>query len=500
MALVAVLEAPFLLATDDKQEFRDFIWYEIGYKPTAAQQAFHSAQNRLKLVAGGIRGGKSYSTAMEFIGECSVVNGLIWIVGPDYAQCKPEFLYLYDAFKKFGWVQKESMPEKGSQVMTLVNGCRIETKSSDDTRALASFAPHALLQVEAGQQTHEIYLKVLERALQHNAKVILSGTFEGALSWYAELFLKWQAANPEKAKSFSIPTWSNTVEFPGGRYDPKIVELENSMPPELFAERCGAVPYKPAGLVHRVFDHARNVGVLPFDKTWPIELAVDPAQHTYACLAIQWKRQNLLEWWYTDLVNKGVPRDDIPFPEQFSREQLDQLWTRVRVIDEVYEHGITAQDIIPLVMARPWWQHINLRSAGVIDIAGTAKQANKSQAQIWREEAGATFRNKFIYIEESINVVNVRLKGVDPLGVPLLQFSHLMRQDKGMDGRAMGTVAEMGLYRYPPWSEGSNSTNKPIDANNDGCKALAYWLYDRFGPVVERKKKKVQKIKRAYWR
>jgi hypothetical protein len=483
----------------EKQALRDLVWQTIKYKPTAAQEAFHSHIGRLKLVAGGIRAGKSYSTAMEFIGECAVKNGLIWIVGPDYAQGKAEFKYLYDAFKLLGWVAKESMPEKGAQVMTLTNGCRIETKSSDDTRALASFAPNALLMVEAGQQTHETYLKVLERALQHNAKVVLSGTFEGALSWYAELYMKWQAVNRENAKSFSIPSWSNTVDFPGGRDDPKIKDLENSMPPELFAERCGAVPYKPAGLVHRVFDHARNVAELAYDKGWSIELAIDPAQHTYACLAIQWKKQTLLEWWYTDKLAEYKRRDDIPYPIEFSSEQLAQEWTRVRVIDEVYEHNITAQDIIPLVMTRSWFRHLNLRNAGTIDIAGTHRQANLSQTKIWRDIAGCTFRHNFIFIEESINVVNVRLKGVDPLGVPLLQFSHKMRQDKGMDGRAMGTIAEMGLYKYPPWSEGKNETNKPVDANNDGCKALAYWLYDRFGPVVERRKRRQQQVTRRYF-
>lgn len=484
---------------DEKRALRDLVWLTIKYKPTEAQEAFHSHIGRLKLVAGGIRAGKSYSTAMEFVGECAVKDGLIWIVGPDYAQGKAEFKYLYDAFKLLGWVAKESMPEKGAQVMHLANGCRIETKSSDDTRALASFAPNALLMVEAGQQTHETYLKVLERALQHNAKVVLSGTFEGALSWYAELFMKWQAVNRENAKSFSIPSWSNTVDFPGGRDDPKIRELENSMPPELFAERCGAVPYKPAGLVHRVFDHARNVTELDYNPLWPIELAIDPAQHTYAALAIQWKKQTLLEWWYYDLIAKGVRREDIPPPEQFTPEQLAQEWTRVRVIDEIYEHNITAQDLIPIVMARPWFKAINLRNAGTIDIAGTHRQANLSQTKIWQDIAHATFRHKFIFIEESINVVNVRLKGVDPLGVPLLQFSHKMRQDKGMDGRAMGTIAEMGLYKYPPWAEGKNETNKPIDANNDGCKALAYWLYDRFGPVVERRKRRQQQVTRRYF-
>lgn len=491
----------WLAGLDEKTEFRDLVWFEIGYTPTAAQWAFHNHRCRLKLVAGGVRAGKSNSTAMEFVGECFVDNALIWIVGPDYTQCKPEFDYLFEAFSRLGWVAKASTPEKGARSMTLKNGCRIETKSSDDARALASFAPNALLMVEAGQQTHDIYLKILERALQHNAKVILSGTFEGSLSWYADLYTKWQGPNVENGRSFSFPSWSNYNAFPGGRNDPAIVELESILTPELFAERVAAVPYKPAGLVHRIFDTARNVAVLPFDPTWQTEIAVDPAQHTYAILVIQWKQMSLLEWWYYDHLDLGLykSRDDVPFPTAWTPEQLKEEWTRVRVVDEIYQHNITAQDIIPLAMAAPWWKYLR-DVAGVIDIAGTAKQANKSQTEIWRAEAKKSFRHKMIFIEEGINVVNVRLKAVDPLGVPLLQFSHKLRQDKGPDGRALGILAEFGLYRYPPWMEGKSTTDKPIDANNDACKALAYWLFDRFGPVVERKKRQKRVVKRNYWR
>jgi hypothetical protein len=167
---------------------RDLAWDQDKYTPTAAQMAFHAHESRLKLVAGGVRAGKSRSTAAEFYGELAIPGGLLWIVGPDYEQCKPEFRYIYNVFLAMGWVARVSMPERGAQSMVLVNGCRIQTKSSDDAESLASFAPNAILMVEAGQQSWEVYQKILERALEHNAKVILSGTFEGSLSWYAELY------------------------------------------------------------------------------------------------------------------------------------------------------------------------------------------------------------------------------------------------------------------------------------------------------------------------
>ena len=437
--------------------FRRICWGVANYKPSAAQQAFHDDDSRLKLVAGGIRGGKSYSTAMDVLPDLLIDNGLIWIVGPDYEQCKPEWEYMHNVLKTLGYITKASNPERGGRSFETSWGARVQTKSSDDARSLASFAPHVILMVEAGQQSYETMQKVLERALEHNAKVIMSGTFEGALSWYADIFEKWQGANPEHGRSFSIPSWSNTAIFPGGRDDEKIKALEAAMPYELFMERCGAVPFKPSGLVFKEFDREKHVHRIDFRPGLPVELAIDPATHTYAVLAVQWE------------VKNGT--------------------THVYVIDEIYEHDIIAQSIIPLVKERPWFKHVK---GGVIDIAGTQRAANKSQVQIWHEETGIPLRSHYVFIEESISVVKLRLQN------ETVHFDYRLDSSKGYDGKANGILGEFGLYKWRDWNEGQATKQRPVDSNNDALKALGYWLYDRFGPVVERKKRGKPRV-RAYY-
>jgi hypothetical protein len=165
--------------------------------------------------------------------------------------------------------------------------------------------------------------------------------------------------------------------------------------------------------------------------------------------------------------------------------------TYVYVVDEVYTHNLIAQDIIPIVKTRPWFKRVK---SGVIDIAGTHRQANKSQVQIWMEETGIALRSNYVFIEDSIDVVRLRLRGE----VPLLTFDYRLRSDKSHSGKANGILAEAGLYRWPEWTEGQRSKRKPIDANNDGWKAVGYWNYDRFGPVVERKKMGKAKIRSVY--
>jgi hypothetical protein len=461
----------------DPSLVRRLVWATCKYTPTIgpeSQSKFHTDKSLLKLVAGGVRAGKSKSTAMEMIEQCAVPNGLIWIVGPDYEQCKPEFEYMLAPFQMLGWVRKVNKPDKGSRSFELVNGCKVQTKSSDDADSLASFAPHAILMVEAGQQTLETYLKVLERGLEFNAKIILSGTFEKADTWYADLWEKWQGINPEGGVSFSLPSWSNTKLFPGGRNDYKIKRLEDSMPEELFMERCGAIPYKPAGLVFRRFERSKKIvnGDLPmewhvrrldFDPDYPIELAVDPATHTYAVLAVQW------------------------------------VGPKVRVVDEIYMHDAIAQNVIPEVMARPWWPYLK-PVCGVMDNAGKQRHGNQSNLDVWREMTGKHFRTNYVFIDESINCVKLRLEKVDEEdNLPLLQFDYRLNSSKGAGGKANGILAEMGLYRYRDYKDGSNVSKVPIDANNDSCKALGYWLFDKYGPVVERKEKKYETVKSHYW-
>lgn len=464
------------MTTYDPYLVRRLAWATAKYTPTIgpdSQTKFHADKSLLKLVAGGVRAGKSKCTAMEMIAQCAITNGLIWIVGPDYEQCKPEFEYMLTVFKLLGWVRKVNKPDKGSRSFELVNGCKVQTKSSDDTDSLASFAPHAILMVEAGQQTFETYLKVLERGLEHNAKIILSGTFEKADTWYADLWEKWQGINPEGGASFSLPSWTNTKVFPGGRNDIKIKRLEDSMPEELFLERCAAIPYKPAGLVFRKFERSQkvlnsteqlpwHVRRLDYDPSLPIELAVDPATHTYAVLAVQW---------------------DGP---------------KVRVIDEIYLHDTIAQNVIPEVMARPWWKHLK-PNCGVMDNAGKQRHGNQSNLDIWRDMAGKTFRTNYIFIDESINTVRLRLEKTDDDGQPLLQFDYRLNSSKGIGGKANGILAEMLLYRYRTQKEGSSVSRVPIDANNDSCKALGYWLFDKYGPVVERKPTRYKTTKSHYW-
>jgi hypothetical protein len=99
--------------TERQYNFRRLVWKAAGYAPSPDQKVFHDAPNRFKQVAGGVGAGKSYSSAREVDAYTVIENGLGWIIGPDYEQCKPEFDYLLDTYIDMGTVDEGSISRPG---------------------------------------------------------------------------------------------------------------------------------------------------------------------------------------------------------------------------------------------------------------------------------------------------------------------------------------------------------------------------------------------------
>lgn len=484
-------------------------WAKMGYRPVTGewpifnpelpdkpviisrgQMEIHECPSDLIMVTGGVRAGKSFWLAMDNVPDLFRDDGLIWFVGPDYEQARAEFDYLLQAAQALGIVADVSIPKRGGCTFVTTWGCTVTTKSSKDATTLASRAPHRVNGCEMGQQDYVVYEKLAERALQHNAKIVMVGTLEQSQEWYPALWEKWRGANLECGRSFSLPTWCNAAEFPAGRDDPKIKRLEAILPGEVFLERCAAVPYKRSGLVHKRYSSSSHVFPLEFNPALPIELAIDPAQHTYAIEAIQWEKLTV-EKHLLKAAARGEPLPDI---SKLTKAQLSQEVTRAYVIDEIYTHDMIAHDIIPMVQEKPWYPYVK---QGVIDIAGTHHDANKSQVEIWRDLTGIYLRSQMVSIEDQIQAMNLRLRNHPDLGLPLLLFDYRLRSDRDFAKRPLGVRAELELYSYPPTKATGQQAPKPVDWANDGIKAICYWLVDQFGSVLDNEFKR-QTFRRKY--
>lgn len=421
--------------------------------------------HRIIQVLGGERGGKSiFGSFLLVTGMNPTKRELYWIVGPDYRQARPEFLYIYHWLNDAGLIAEVSMPDSETSPwnMTTKWGTKIETRSGGDEKKLASFSVHGIIMSEAAQQSQVNYLKLLGRISETRGFLILIGTLEEGLPWYGQLYDRWQGENSLNARSFSLPTWSNLEIYPGGRDDPEIKRLEAEYPSDLFRVRFGAEPEAKHGLVLNQFSMKEQVKHLEVDERLPVELCIDPAHHTYAVLFVQ----------YDGLV--------------------------CNVLDRIYAKRTIAQYVIPEAQGNRLWKYIDPSSAGVIDIAGTQHQANKSQVELWKEIAGVTLVSKKFGLDDTINTLNYRFSSNNSLHRPLVYFNDHFGADVAPNGIAMDVLGEPLSWKWPADRPNTNKHIKPIDHNNDAMKALAYGLMHRYG-VFEKPRARRKAMKRGEW-
>src|SRR4030042_230111 len=237
------------------EDFRQAIFQDLNYQPTPLQELIHQDNHRIKLVAGGERGGKSHVGSRE--ADLYIPRSkLIWIVGAEYEKTRPEFEYIFQDCLKLELVKSGGPTKIPPWEFICWNGCRVTTKSAKDPQDIGMEAPDFVLVCEAAQLDYEAFLRLRGRIAEKRAPMMLTGTFEGSLGWYAEYFTRWQGANIEDAKSFSLPSWDNHFIYPPGNkditlFDSRVIKNVNdeifnlwagSTPGDVFLERCGGVP------------------------------------------------------------------------------------------------------------------------------------------------------------------------------------------------------------------------------------------------------------------
>jgi hypothetical protein len=449
--------------------------FDINNNPLQAEAIYKVLDGaRFLLICGGERSGKSFLTVAiallliqpqdpDNLDQCPPT--LVWVVGPDYLQARAEFEYLYYTLERGGFIKSVSMPnsQTSSWNLTTTWNCTITTKSSGDIRKLASFAPDVFIMSEAAQQEYGVYLKARGRVAQKRGHILLSGTLEQGLPWYGDLLKRWRGRNAEGGHAVSIPTWTNKKEFPGGWHDPEIVGLRESVHEDYFMERYGAEPRKATNLVIPEFDYTQHVKELKPEPDAPVELWIDPGKNAYAVLFVQ------------------------------------TLGKTTHVLDRVYRRGVIAQDVIPEVKDNPLWELVmkNTQSHGVIDIAGRQQHGAPSQIEIW-QDAGVQLRSNYVHQDIGRDVVRYRLRPLGKDEAPLLFFNSHMTNRMSPDGTAEDVFAEFELWKWRTRHHNSSEPRHPIDANNHAIKALGYGLYDKFGPIEERRPLGKRK-QRAYW-
>ena len=428
-----------------RPELRDYLFEKVGFAPLDEQRRILESAYRFTLVAGGEQAGKSLVASKYLLSRFAETEerGLYWLVAADYERTRAEFDYLLADFSALG-ILKEASKRVDPGHLLLADGTRIETKSAKDPRTLAMRAPNGIIGCEASQLDLETFFRLRARCAPKRGWMFLSGTFEGSLGWYPQMFTAWASGADKEARAFSLPSYTNTHLYPNGVNDLEIQRLREVSSDNFFMERIEGTPSPPEGLVFPEFRPDAHISEVEYEKGDPVHLWMDPGYAgAYSVVAVQVRGEQIC------------------------------------VIDEIYEQGLVTEDIIEVAQTRDWWTDVRF---GVIDIAGTQHQAMAAPAEVWLERTGLFLSSQKIRINEGTE----RLKGwlkIDPkTHAPRIVFNP----------RCHGILSEFGsapnpfdgqtkAYRWKTDREGNIVGEIPEDKYNHSVKAVIYGLIDRFG-------------------
>jgi hypothetical protein len=158
-------------------------------------------------------------------------------------------------------------------------------------------------------------------------------------------------------------------------------------------------------------------------------------------------------------------------------------------------------DVIPLVKAHEYYPKVK---TGVIDIAAQQHHANRSQLEVWSSMCPQIeLSYNLVPIHAGIDALERHLKHDYALERPGIMFAPHLSNEIMEDAKlsiALGTFAEFRLYRWATdQGHNHNIKRRPVDRNNHAIKALSYYLYHVFGPVVDEAKELFKTRHHSYW-
>jgi terminase large subunit-like protein len=271
----------------------------ISYFPHQGQRRFHSSRARFKVMDCGRRWGKSTSGPHDMVPEMMLKKPVLgWIVAPTYDLGEKEFRVFWnllidvlkvplDRSKTFN-----SLRTKDFRITTAW-GSSVEVRSAEHPESLVGEGLDFVIMAEAAKLKLSHWEKYIRPTLSDKrGRAVFVSTPEG-FNWFYDLYQRGQAGQRPDSDhpdwwSYKSPTWENTIVFPGGRQDPEILEVENTLAPEVFQQEYGAEFTSFAGRIYSEFDDGYHVRQFDFHPEWQTYLAFDfGLRNPFVCLTIQ---------------------------------------------------------------------------------------------------------------------------------------------------------------------------------------------------------------------
>lgn len=263
---------------------------QIGYDPHPGQELIHYTPARFKVISNGRRWGKTLFGAREAEPNCFVPSHITgqpqlgWVVGPQYSDADKEFGLIYDSLRKAG-VDRDSIKflrnvDSGNLHIKTNWGFELIGKSAAKPESLVGDGLDFVLMVEAGRHRRRTWGQYIRPTLSDKRGwAIFTGVPEGK-SENSLLYALYQRGMTPKAqkrgwKSWKMPSWTNTVVFPGGRRDPEILDAEDDLTKDEFDRQYGAEFSEKTGVVMKEWEDDVHIGDFGYEPSWRTFMAVD---------------------------------------------------------------------------------------------------------------------------------------------------------------------------------------------------------------------------------
>lgn len=273
------------------------IYDTVKYKPHAVQRQIHNAVQasnaRFRVVCAGRRTGKSTLGGHELTTEAVRAyyrtdidpfdhRAEFWIIGPEYSDAEKEFRVLWSDLNKLGMEKYFDHPgtyynpENGQMHLSMYGGkFQVHCKSAKYPNSLVGEALEGVILAEAAKLKPSIWHKFVRPMLaDYKGWALFTSTPEGR-NWFYDLYR--MGRDPAFADWWSVrmPSWSNDILFPQGRYDPEITSMSAGMSEEKFNQEIGADFTEFVGRVFKDFDEELHVEDLKYDPSLPVYAAID---------------------------------------------------------------------------------------------------------------------------------------------------------------------------------------------------------------------------------
>jgi hypothetical protein len=473
------------------------LYDKIGWRPHDGQRTVILSPARNRVVPAGRRWGKSevgghklfqealntrlVKTMLEDLGK----RREFWIIGPSYTDSEKEFRILWNELESAGLKDyfdrpgSYNDPTGGSMHISLWDGrFQVHAKSEKHPDSLVGEGLSGAVLAEAAKLKARTWNKLIRPTLaDFNGWSLMTSTPEGK-NWFYDMWRRGQDPQRPDWASFRSPSWMNPYVYPRGasddaiillrramaagevldlslferlEVDPEIGELVGDLTEEAFNQEIAALFTEFVGRVFKQFDEDVHVGDYAYEPGWATYAATDAG--------------------FTN-------------PSVYLLIQVDPFGERIRVIDEVYQEGLTAEEFADLVAGR------GLAPAGVLRLypdpadPAFAKTLSDRLRIPLGKGTGGELRLRLDAIRAALKDLNPHLPEGHAERTPRLVF----------DRKCQRTIADMLNYRYPEKRQqvDTNAPENPMKKDDHGPEALGRFFAGHFGTATKKRRSRVR--------